>query len=188
MRIWVTIAGGRVRERHAPTGPGAQCDSSNVMQNPVKLLARALVLWLQGRVRFERDLDQIKIEDQGETFCAFRKVRVAPKKQRSSAPGAIFRVRFRFRNLSQTANRLLSCIPIPLIVAQPGLLSKTWLLGESSGEFMGYYEFETEATARAYWDSLPLEMMRRRAEPGSLSHEVIVGDLAVPLSRMPRGE
>ena len=158
------------------------------MQNPLKLLAHALALWMHARVTFERGLDQIGIDDQGERFRAFRKVRVGSKNQRSSAPGAVFRVRFRFRNLSQATNRRLSCIPIPFILAQPGFLSKTWLLGESSGDFMGYYEFETEATARAYWDSLPLKMMRRRAAPGSLSHEVLVGDLALPLNPVSRGQ
>jgi hypothetical protein len=156
------------------------------MQNPLRLLMRALVLWLEGRARLERKVEEIVIADRGETFRAFRKLRVAPEPPRSAVPGAVFRVRFRFRNLSLGANRRLSCIPIPFIVAQPGFLSKTWLLGASSGDFMGYYEFETEATARAYWDSLPLKMMRRRAAPGSLSHEVVVSNLTLAPGRTPR--
>ena len=66
----------------------------------------------------------------------------------------------------------MSLIPIPLISAQPGFRSKTWLLGEETGDFIGYYEFDTVEQAEAYWDSLPLRMMRGRAAAGSLSHEV----------------
>ena len=81
-------------------------------------------------------------------------------------------VRFRFKNLSAAANRRLSLIPIPLIVAQPGFRSKTWLLGQHSGDFIGYYEFDSVETAEAYWYSLPLKMMRGRAAADSLTHKI----------------
>ena len=88
-------------------------------------------------------------------------------------PGATFQIRFRFKNLSATANRRLSLIPIPLIVAQPGFRAKTWMLGQQTGDFIGFYEFDTVEAAEAYSSSLPLRMMRRRAASGSLTHEVI---------------
>jgi hypothetical protein len=71
---------------------------------------------------------------------------------------------------------LLSLIPIPLIAAQPGFQSKTWLIGEDSGDFLGNYEFDTVEAAKTYLDSLPLRIMRRRAEPGSLTHDVFSAD------------
>ena len=142
------------------------------MQNPVALLLRALTLWIKGRVHFCGDVDGNQLEDRGETFAAFRKVVVDAGPGRPPRPGAFFRVRFRFRNLSATVNRALSLIPIPLIIAQPGFRTKTWLLGENTGDFIGYYEFDTVEAAEAYWSSLPLSMMRRRAAKGSLSHEV----------------
>jgi hypothetical protein len=61
---------------------------------------------------------------------------------------------------------------MPLIAAQPGFRSKTWLLGEETGDFIGYYEFDTVEAAEAYWESLPLRMMRRRAAEGSLRHTI----------------
>ena len=139
------------------------------MQNPITLSFRALRLWLEGRLRMERDLAGEKLEDRGECFCAFRKIAV----RRSSKPGAIFQVRFRFKSFSAATNRWLSSIPIPLIVAQPGFRSKTWLLGEQTGDFIGRYELDTVAAAEAYWRSLPLSMMKRRAAAGSLSHEIL---------------
>ncbi|MCP4674685.1 MAG: YdhR family protein [Deltaproteobacteria bacterium] len=142
------------------------------MQNPLMLVLRAIGLGLSGKARFIRNLQNESIKDEGECFTAFRKVVVKPNSKQPSNPGAIFQVRFRFKNLSATANRLLSLIPIPLIVAQPGFRSKTWLLGEDSGDFIGYYEFDTIEAAEAYWNSLPLRMMRKRAAKGSLTHEI----------------
>ena len=140
--------------------------------SPLRLLAKALRMRLTGRARRIRPAPEDRIEEEGETFQAFRKVVVRPRPGQAAKPGAIFRVRFRFKTLSQGANRILSLIPIPLIVAQPGFRSKTWYLGTTTGEFIGLYEFETVADAEAYWDSLPLRMMRRRAAEGSLTHSI----------------
>ena len=141
-------------------------------QNPLGLLLRALRLWICRRVHFRKDLAEHHLVDGGEEFLAFRRMVVTRGDEHSPAPGAIFQVRFRFKNLSPKANRRLSLIPIPFIVAQPGFRSKTWLLGQQTGDFIGYYEFDSVAAAEAYWISLPLRMMRRRAAPGSLCHEV----------------
>jgi len=140
------------------------------MQNPGALLIKALLLFARRRVHFANHPDGAKVEDRGERFRAFRRVVVdAPGRP---APGATLQVRFAFRNLSPTANRRLSLIPIPFILAQPGFRSKSWLLGEVTGDFMGRYEFDTVEAANAYWTSLPLRMMRRRAVPASLAYEV----------------
>lgn len=55
---------------------------------------------------------------------------------------------------------------------EAGTCSKTWLLGQDSGDFIGYYEFDTVEAAEEYWDSRPLRMMRKRAAADSLTHEV----------------
>ena len=146
-------------------------------QNPLALLVRALKLWLSGRIHFRRDLESCGLEDRGEAFVAFRQVVVDPTTDQPARAGATFQVRFRFKNLSATANRWLSLLPIPLIVAQPGFRSKTWLLGQQTGDFIGRYEFDTVETAEAYWHSLAMRMMRRRAAAGSLTREVIPFDM-----------
>jgi len=143
-----------------------------LIQNPPILLGRALKLWIAGRIHFRRDLANITLENRDETFVAFRKMVVDPTGEQPAQPGAIFQIRFRFSSLSETANRRLSLIPIPLIAAQPGFRSKTWLLGQQTGDFIGYYEFDDVKTAEQYWDSLPLRMMRKRAAEGSLTHEI----------------
>jgi hypothetical protein len=141
-------------------------------QNPLRLLVRALALWIGGRLKFEKGLGDIAMNENGEAFRAFRKVVVVGNDPSPEPPAAIFKVRFAFKNLTPKTNRRLSLIPIPFIAAQPGFRSKTWLLGELSGDFMGYYEFDNKTDAEAYWDSLPLRMMRRRARAGSLSCEI----------------
>jgi hypothetical protein len=140
-------------------------------QNLLLLLLRALKLWIGRRVHLRTDRDCGLVHN-GESFVPFRKIVVDAERGRDVQAGATFRVRFSFKNLSPAANRRLSLIPIPFIVAQPGFRSKTWLLGEQTGDFIGLYEFDSVEDAEAYWDSLPLRMMRGRAAPGSLEHEV----------------
>lgn len=142
------------------------------MQNPIRLLARAVWLRLKGRAGLESDIRDIHFDVDGERFAAFRKMVVAPAPGQPIEPGAIFQVRFRFKNLSTGVNRRLSLIPIPFISAQPGFRSKTWFLGDETRDFLGYYEFDTVEHAKAYWNSLPMKMMRARAASGSLQHEI----------------
>lgn len=141
-------------------------------QNPIILLSRTFWLLLSGRIQHPGITAAKSLVVEGETFVPFRKYCVKPSKKQPELAGAIFQVRFRFKNLSAAANRRLSLIPIPMILAQPGFRSKTWLLGQTSGDFIGYYEFDSVETAEAYWDSLPLKMMRRRAAEGSLTHRI----------------
>lgn len=142
------------------------------MQNPLRLLFRATSLLLAGRLRVHPGLGDLRLEHAGESFRAFRKVSVRPSAGSPGRAGAVLQVRFRFRNLPGWTNRLLSLIPVPFIVAQPGFRSKTWTIGETTGDFFGLYEFDTESDAEAYRGSLPLRMMRRRAVPGSLAESV----------------
>jgi len=141
-----------------------------------RLLLRALSLWLSGSAFLDTDLYGREREVEGEVFRPFRRLVLDPGDPGSPA-GAIFQVRFHFRNLPMVMNRLLSLIPVPLILAQPGFRSKTWLLGRESDDFVGYYEFETVRDAQAYWSSLPLGMMRRRAAEGSLTWSITEVDV-----------
>ncbi len=150
-----------------------QIETDRANQNPLLLLFRALLLWLRGRVFRVKRIGNERIVVTGEVFQAFRKVVIQPAPGRPIQSGVIFQVRFRFKNLSRTTNRLLSLIPIPLIVVQPGFHSKTWFIGEQTGDFIGWYEFDTKENAIAYWHSLPLRMMRKRAAEGSLTHKII---------------
>ena len=107
-----------------------------------------------------------------EDFVVFRKVILHPSKDQPEKPGAIFIVLFRFARFTATTNRLLSLIPIPFIVAQPGFRSKTWMMGQKTGAFRGLYEWDSIEDAEKYWASFPMKLMKSRAIPETLSHDI----------------
>jgi hypothetical protein len=144
-----------------------------VTQNPLILCFQALILLFSGRVTRCSKPGQISMELKHETFVAFRKISLKNGRHQPQVTGAIFQVRFHFKNFSPGLNRFLSLIPVPLIIAQPGFISKTWFLGRDTGDFTGYYEFSSIEAAELYWNSLALRMMRSRATAGSLEHIII---------------
>jgi len=145
--------------------------SKNLQRGPFSSIVRAISLLLQGRIHFPKDRLG-KIVDEGEEFEVFRQMTLEPGNDQPEQPGAIFKVRFQFASMSPEMNIKTSLIPIPFIVVQPGFRSKTWLLGQETGEFQGIYEWDTVASAEAYWTSFPMKLMKKRAVPESLSYEI----------------
>ena len=144
---------------------------ADISQIPPFLLARATGLLLSGRVHFPKNrLGEIVHED--EEFKIFRQVILDPTGDQLESPGAIFKVCFHFARFSANTNRTFSLIPIPFILAQPGFRSKTWLLGQETGIFQGFYEWDTVKDAKNYWTSFPMELMKKRAVPSSLSYSI----------------
>ena len=142
---------------------------TTVYQTPPFLLARATVLLLSRRINFPKNrLGEIIPGD--EDFRGFRQVTIAPPSDHPENPGAIFKVCFHFARFS--TNRILSLIPMPFIVAQPGFRSKTWLTGQKTGMFQGLYEWDTVEDAENYWNSFPMNLMKKRALPGSLTRSI----------------
>ncbi len=141
-------------------------------QLPPLLLVRAAGLRLRGRVHFVKDLIGGIEHGEDEDFEVFRKVVVDPAEDQPETPEAVFRVRFRFARFSAKANRILSLIPIPFIVAQPGFRSKIWMLGRKTGAFQGIYEWNSVEDAEKYWTSFPMNLMKRRALPETLTYEI----------------
>ena len=145
---------------------------SKKSQFPPVLLARALGLWLSGRIHLLKDsLGEVEPGEE-EDFVVFRKIIVDPVGDQPEKPGAIFKVRFQFAGFSSKTNQRLSLIPIPFIVAQPGFRSKTWMLGQKTGAFCGVYEWDSVEDAENYWTSFPLKLMKRRAVQETLEHEI----------------
>lgn len=142
-------------------------------QFPPVLLARAINLHLRGRVHFRKEQNGDSLYED-EEFVIFRKVVVDPDvDQTPQKPMAIFKVYFHFARFSSEVNKLLSLIPIPFIIAQPGFRSKTWLTGKDTGIFQGLYEWDTVDDAKHYWNSFPLKLMKNRAIPDTLKYEII---------------
>ena len=145
--------------------------SKNSQRGPFSSIVWAIYLLIQGRIHFPKDRLG-EIVNEGEGFEVFRHITLDPGKDQPEKPGAIFKVRFRFASMSPEMNKRTSAIPIPFIVAQPGFRSKMWALGRASGEFQGIYEWDTVASAKNYWTSFPMNLMKRRAVPESLSYVI----------------
>jgi len=144
----------------------------NRNQTPPILLARALQLLLNKRVNFPKDvIGNIIKED--EDYKIFRKVIVLQKDFSIKKPGALFKVKFQFAKFTINTNKLLSLIPIPLIIAQPGFMSKTWLLGLETGCFQGLYEWETIESAKNYEKSFPFKLMKKRAMSDTIDINIV---------------
>ena len=141
---------------------------TDLYQIPPFLFTRATGLLLTGRIHFPKDrLGEIIHEE--EKFKIFRQIVVDPAGDQPESPRAIFKVCFHFARFSVNTNRTLSWIPIPFIVAQPGFRSKTWLIGQKTGIFQGFYEWDTVKDAENYRTSFPLNLLKKRAIPGSLT-------------------
>ena len=144
----------------------------NLTQLPPVLLVRAAYYWLCGRVHFpKKRLGEI-IHGKGD-FIIFRQAVLDPRATQPERPGARLAVRFRFRRFSLETNKILSIIPIPFILTQPGFRSKIWMSGKGTGEFQGLYEWDTVDDAEKYRFSFPMKLMYKRAVPESLTYEII---------------
>ncbi|UCC96744.1 MAG: hypothetical protein JSW66_12970 [Phycisphaerales bacterium] len=145
---------------------------SKISQFPPLLLARAAGLELRGRIHFAKDSIGDVEHGKDEDFEVFRKIILEPSKDQPEKPRALLIVRFRFARFAARTNRLLSLIPIPFIVAQQGFRSKTWMTGQKTGAFQGLYEWDSIEDAQKYWTSFPMKLMKKRAVPGTLNHEI----------------
>ena len=128
---------------------------------------------MRGRVHFpeENTGTVLKMEDD-RNFTIFRWLKVDTKNE--NRPGlTVFKVRFRFKNLSLKVNKRLSIIPAPFLMGMEGFREKIWTINESTNEFQGIYQWSTNEAAVSYPDSFIFRLMTKRAAPGTVSYEVI---------------
>jgi len=145
---------------------------NNLAQLPPFLVVRATYYWLCGRVHSPKKRSGEVIHGK-EAFIIFRQVVLDPGANKIERSGARLAVRFQFRRFSLRTNRILSLIPIPFIIAQPGFRSKIWMSEKRTGEFQGLYEWDTVDDAEKYRFSFPMKLMNKRAVPESLTYEIM---------------
>ena len=143
----------------------------NLTRLPPVLVVRTAWYWLCGRVHFQKKRLGEVIQGK-EDFIIFRQAVLDPAATQPEKPGAILAVRFQFRRFSLKTNRILSIIPIPFILAQPGFRSKIWMFEKRTGEIQGLYEWDTVEDAEKYRFSFPMKLMKKRAIPESLIYEI----------------
>jgi hypothetical protein len=126
-----------------------------------------------GRVHFPRThVNRVVLLDDG-SWRVFRELVV------DAPPGtppaeAVFRPRFHVKGMSPTVNQWFSWLPIPFFAGLPGFRRKLWLVDPVSGDFSGYYEWQTPEDAEAYAHSFAMRFMTRRSVPSSVSARVMV--------------
>ena len=141
--------------------------------NPFSALLNTFALALSGRIHFSRRRIGATIVLDGQAWTIFREVQIDLQPGRPAKPGAIFRPRFHVAGMSTRMNILFSWIPVWFILGLPGLRSKLWLVDPATGDFSGYYEWDTVQNAQNYANSFAAGFMTRRSLPGSVSFKVI---------------
>jgi len=141
---------------------------------PPLLIIRGLFLLLTGKLTFQTKFKNKYVKVDDKTFTVFRKVllNTIPSNLKDPKPKAILKIFFKFNRFSPATNKILSLIPIPLIVSQIGFISKTWLFSEETGVFCGLYEWETTEAAKNYIKSYVIKLMEKRSLPGSLKYKI----------------
>lgn len=145
----------------------------NLRLNPLYSFLNALRFGLAGRIHFPRGrIGGTLTLDDGE-WTIFREVYIDPAQGRPETPGAIFRPRFHVAGMTLEQNIRFSRLPIPFFIGLPGFRSKLWLYDPKSGDFSGYYHWDSVQDAENYARSFASRFMQRRSEPGSVSFRVI---------------
>jgi len=128
---------------------------------------------LKGNVHFPEECmnDVLTMED-GQRFTVFRRLTVDGNEEGQGTP-AIFKVRFRFKDLSIGANKRLSIIPAPFLMGIQGFQEKHWTINEATNEFQGIYQWSSRESAENYPDSLIFKLMTKRAAPNTVTYAIM---------------
>lgn len=128
---------------------------------------------LRGSVHFPEEYvgDVLTMED-GQKFTVFRRLKVDGQGDNHDNK-AVFKVRFKFKNLSTGANKRLSIIPAPFLMGMEGFLEKDWTINEATNEFQGIYQWSSKEIADRYPNTFIFKLMTMRAAPRTVSYETI---------------
>ncbi len=146
---------------------------ANKNLSPLKSLVNTLGCILRGRLHFPKDRIGEQVILDGEPWVIFRQAILDPLPGQPVKPGAIFRPRFHVQGMSLKQNMRFSWLPIPFYVGLPGFRSKLWMYHAETGDFAGYYEWDTFEDATNYSQSFAAKFMTNRSVPGSVSFRVI---------------
>src|SRR5262245_61621511 len=142
---------------------------------------RAVGYAVNGRLRFPRDQrGAVFTAANGQRFTVFRYVVVDSGPGQPEECGAVLICRFHVAGMSVKHNIWFSLLPIPFYVGLPGFRSKRWMVDEATGDFAGYYEWDTVQNAEDYGHSFATRFMSRRSVPGSFFCKVYAVDRAPP--------
>jgi len=142
--------------------------------HPISSLCTYLKMVLQKRVHFPKQrIGQVYDLGDGLEWIIFREILIDPLPNQSAVPEVHFRPRFHVAGMNLKQNILFSILPIPFFAGLPGFRSKLWLYNLGSGDFTGWYEWDTRLDAENYSKSFAIRFMSRRSVPGSVSYQII---------------
>jgi hypothetical protein len=137
--------------------------------NPVVSGVLSVVYLIGGRLHFQRErVGEEFIDEGGQRFRVFRAVVCDPRPGQPEKPGAVFVPHFHTSNMTVSRNIAFSWFPMWFIMGLPGFRSKCWMVDDKTGDFSGYYEWDTVADAEAYGNSFAARFMINRSTPGSV--------------------
>ena len=135
-------------------------------------MKRLFVRLFSGRIHFSKEYaGKVLLMEDGKKFQVIRHLKVDPKIDPEKL-AAVFIVHFKFSGLSIRANKRLSMIPAPFLMAKIGFCQKIWSVSED-GYFQGIYQWASREFAETYPQSFIFKVMTKRSAPGTLSHEII---------------
>lgn len=139
---------------------------------PVCLLVSIFQL-ITGKLKYStRNLNKaVKMED-GSGYIIFRQISRYPVIY--SKQSCVFIVRFKFKHLSQKANKMASKIPMLLIAGNPGFMSKCYAVNQENGYWQGMYQWESIKHLQNYKKSFVYRMMNKRAVPESIQSNILL--------------
>lgn len=135
------------------------------------LITFSAALW-KGQVSFPKTRVGACITLDDNQWLVLREMVIHPHGDTPPAE-AIFRPRFHVKGMSPRVNEWFSWLPIPFFAGLPGFRRKLWLFDPASGDFSGYYEWQTLDDAHVYAQSFAMRFMTDRSVPGSVSARVI---------------
>ena len=128
---------------------------------------------LSGNVHFPEDnIGHVLQMKDGQNYKIFRWLKV-DYKAGNTENSAVFKVRFKFKNLSTQANKRLSIIPVPFLMGMKGFQEKIWTINKSTNDFQGIYQWSSKEMAMRYPDTFIFKLMTKRAVPGTISYEIM---------------
>jgi len=145
--------------------------SKTLRLNPLTSLVRFTIHLITGKVRFPRNRLGKQISVESNDYEIVKEIDVM--RPGAGEPEAVFTVKFHLANMSPAANKIFLNLPIPFFAGLPGFRHKLWLYEENTGDFRGYYEWDTVEDAENYAGSFAVKFMKRRSVPGSVSYKII---------------
>lgn len=161
-----------VRERYASTIFKTDTMPKTLRIIPPVCLSVAILELLCGKLRLSREFVGRKTKsDDGQIFTVFRQIK--NRKAEYSDNHTTFVVRFKFARLSHKTNKWVSIIPMLVIAGFPGFIQKLYAVNEETGYWQGMYAWRSAKHLEAYRQSFVFQMMKKRAQRGTVQEQVI---------------